>query len=254
MHIVVLTLYPSMFPGPLGEGVLAKARTDKHWTLSLVNMRDFAHDTHKSVDAPAFGGGAGMVMMPHVVDDALTHAGRLVSHPRYIYLSPRGRTLTQAWIKKAVRPVQPSPHEGSGAAPPKPRPLVLLCGRFEGVDQRVLDHHSVEEVSLGDFVLMGGEVAAMALIESVVRLLPGVLGNASSLTEESFEDGLLEYPHYTRPRVWQGREVPQVLLSGHHERIQVWRQQEREHITQKMRPDLWDRWTKRVKCGREEGV
>ena len=148
----------------------------------------------------------------------------------------------------------PSTSRAAGPEAPTPRPLVLLCGRFEGVDQRVLDHHGVEEVSLGDFVLMGGEVAAMALIESVVRLLPGVLGNASSLTEESFEDGLLEYPHYTRPRVWQGREVPEVLLSGHHERIQVWRQQEREHITQKMRPDLWDRWTKRVKCGREEDV
>jgi tRNA (guanine37-N1)-methyltransferase len=217
----VLTLFPEMFPGPLGLSLAGRALADRIWALETVDIRDFARDKHASVDDTPFGGGAGMVMRPDVVDAAIEAA----ADPRgsLIYLSPRGGALDQARIRRLA------------AAPA----LTLLCGRFEGIDERVLEARGIEEVSLGDFVLSGGEPAAIAVIDACVRLLPGVVGAAASLAEESFERGLLEYPHYTRPQEWNGRKVPEVLLSGDHERIRAWRLAEAEAITRKRRPDLW---------------
>ncbi len=196
----VLTLFPEMFPGPLGCSIAGAALSSGKWALEAVNIRDFAHDKHASVDDAPFGGGPGMVMRPDVIAAALDAAP---SVGPVIYLSPRGRALCQARVKQLAA--------GPG--------VTLLCGRFEGIDQRVIEAHRLEEVSLGDFVLSGGEPAAIALIDSCVRLLPEVVGAPDSLAEESFEGDLLEYPHYTRPREWCGRQVPEPLLSGHHERI-----------------------------------
>ena len=221
----VLTIFPGMFPGPLGHSLAGKALEDGIWALETVDIRLFASDKHRSVDDAPFGGGPGMVLRPDVVDSALEAAADAAGP--VLYLSPRGRLVDQARVRElAGYPV-----------------VTLLCGRFEGVDARVLEARDVEEVSLGDFVLSGGEPAAIALIDACVRLLPGVLGEADSLTEESFERGLLEYPHYTRPRDWRGREVPEVLLSGHHERIRAWRLDQAERITRERRPDLWRRYT-----------
>lgn len=261
MHLTILTLYPAMFPGPLGEGLMGKALAKGLWRLTVINMRDFATDAHASVDDTAFGGGSGMVLMAPVVDRALQHATQELEHPQLVYVSARGTPITQARVQTWAG-------QGSTAQTP---PLVLLCGRFEGVDQRVIDHWGMDEITVGDMVLMGGEVAAMALAESVVRLLPSVLGNPDSVKEESFEDHLLGYPQFTRPRVWQGHEVPPVLLSGHHGDIQAWRQQQRCAATQARRPDLWQkaaafakkddakklgkkgegRWTLGRECGRD---
>lgn len=221
---VVLTIFPDMFPGPLGVSLAGKALADGIWALETVDIRTFARDKHASVDDPPFGGGAGMVMRPDVVDAAI-RAARDPKGP-LVYLSPRGRLLDQARVRELA------------AAPA----VTLLCGRYEGVDERVLEAHDVDEVSLGDFVLSGGEPAAIALIDACVRLVPGVMGAAESLAEESFERGLLEYPHYTRPQEWQGRMVPEVLLSGHHERIRAWRLAMAEDITRRRRPDLWARY------------
>jgi tRNA (guanine37-N1)-methyltransferase len=217
----VLTLFPEMFPGPLGLSLAGKALEDRIWALETVDIRDFARDKHASVDDTPFGGGAGMVMRPDVIDAAIEAA----ADPRrpLIYLSPRGGALDQARVRRLAG--EPG--------------VTLLCGRYEGVDERVLAARGVEEVSLGDFVLSGGEPAAIALIDACVRLLPGVVGASASLAEESFERGLLEYPHYTRPQEWSGRRVPEVLLSGDHERIRAWRLAEAEEITRKRRPDLW---------------
>ncbi len=228
----VLTLYPEMFPGPLGCSLAGRALADGVWALKTFPIRDFARDKHASVDDTPFGGGPGMVMRPDVIDDAL-NAARPTGPA--IYLSPRGRRLDQARIRRlALEPV-----------------ITLLCGRFEGIDERVLQAHRLEEVSLGDFVLSGGEPAAIAVIDACVRLLPGVLGAAESLAEESFEEGLLEYPHYTRPREWQGREVPEPLLSGHHDRIRQWRRDAAETITRERRPDLWARHRDRASLTKE---
>lgn len=220
----VLTLFPEMFPGPLGHSLAGRALAAGIWALETVDIRDFARDKHRSVDDTPFGGGAGMVMRSDVIGDALD-ALPVGSGP-VIYLSPRGRLLDQA----RVRDLAASPG------------VSVLCGRFEGVDERVLEAHEIEELSLGDFVLSGGEPAAIALIDACVRLLPGVVGTAESLDEESFADGLLEYPHYTRPQTWRGRGVPEVLMSGHHERIRQWRHAEAERLTRERRPDLWDRY------------
>lgn len=220
----VLTLFPGMFPGPVGHSLAGRALRDGLWSLETVDIRGFARDKHGSVDDTPFGGGAGMVMRPDVVGDALaavSHSGTPL-----IYLSPRGRLLDQARVRALA--------SGPG--------MSLLCGRFEGVDERVLEAHEIEELSLGDFVLSGGEAAAIALIDACVRLLPGVVGQAESLAEESFADGLLEYPHYTRPQEWRGRRVPDVLLSGHHERVREWRRAEAERATRERRPDLWRRY------------
>ncbi len=217
----VLTLFPEMFPGPLGQSLAGRGLAEGIWALGAVDIRGFARDKHRSVDDTPFGGGAGMVMRPDVVDAAIT-ASR--TDGPLIYFTPRGRLLTQSRVRELAA--------GPGAT--------LLCGRFEGVDQRVLDAHEAEEISLGDFVLSGGEPAALMLMDAVVRLLPGVTGNQESLEDESFERGLLEYPHFTRPKEWQGRSVPDILLSGHHENVRLWRQRQAEDVTRRRRPDLWD--------------
>jgi tRNA (guanine37-N1)-methyltransferase len=244
----VLTLFPEMFPGPLGHSLAGKALESGLWALETVDIRDFARDKHASVDDAPFGGGPGMVMRPDVVDAALADVqgagvrgadvqgaddrGRVP----VIYLSPRGAGLDQARVRALA--------SGPGIA--------LLCGRYEGIDQRALEARDVEELSLGDFVLSGGEPAAISLIDACVRLVPGVLGAAESAEEESFSAGLLEYPHYTRPREWAGRVVPEALLSGHHGRIAAWRLAEAERVTRERRPDLWASYVERRAGGKEK--
>lgn len=219
----VLTIFPEMFPGPLGLSLAGRGLAEGIWSLDAVDIRGFATDRHRSVDDSPFGGGAGMVMRPDVLDAALDGAGGVGP---LIYLTPRGRRLDQPLVREL-------------AAGPGVR---VLCGRFEGVDQRLLEAREAVEVSIGDFILSGGEPAALVMLDAVVRLLPGIVGAAESLDEESFEWGLLEYPHYTRPQLWQGRAVPEVLLSGHHEKIRAWRRRQAEEITRRRRPDLWDRY------------
>lgn len=229
MKTTILTLFPEMFPGILGASLPGKALKEGAWSLATVNIRDFATGNYASVDDTPYGGGAGMVMRPDIIDAAIRDAeARHGKASRKIYLSPRGRVLDQALVKELA--AEPS--------------LLLLCGRYEGVDQRVLDAHALEEISIGDFVLAGGEVAAMVLLEACVRLLPGVLGNAATTDEESFESGLLEYPHYTRPALWNGMAVPDILVSGHHAKVRDWRRAQAEAITQDRRPDLWEKYKK----------
>lgn len=225
----VLTIFPDALPGPLACSLAGKALTAGLWGLETVDIRDFASDKHASVDDAPFGGGAGMVMRPDVLDAALESV--VTGGAPAICLTPRGRPLDQARVR------------GLAAGPG----VVLLCGRYEGIDQRVIEARGLEEVSLGDFVLAGGEAAAIALIDACVRLLPGVVGAEEALVEESFEWGLLEYPHYTRPQRWRDREVPEVLVSGHHERIRAWRLAEAERITRERRPDLWERYAAKRK-------
>lgn len=220
----VLTLFPEMFPGPLGQSVAGRALKAGRWQLEALDIRAHATDRHGTVDDAPFGGGAGMVMKPDVIGRCMTASA---PHHKLIYPTPRGRLLTQSDVKEWA------------AAPG----LSVLCGRYEGVDQRVIEAYGFEEVSIGDYVLSGGELAAMVLIDAVVRLLPGVMGNEATADEESFEGGLLEYPHYTRPERWvdeQGREwtVPEVLTSGHHANIRQWRLEEARRITRERRPDL----------------
>ncbi|HME23085.1 MAG TPA: tRNA (guanosine(37)-N1)-methyltransferase TrmD [Acetobacteraceae bacterium] len=217
----VLTLFPEMFPGPLAHSLAGRALQSSIWSLHTVNIRDFATDRHRTVDDAPFGGGAGMVLRPDVVDAAVASVadGRPL-----VFLTPRGRALTQCDARRFA------------AAPG----IVLLCGRYEGVDQRVIEARGMQEVSIGDYVLSGGELAALVLLDATVRLLPGVMGAADSAADESFSHHLLEYPHYTRPADWQGRRVPEVLLSGHHAAIAAWRQAEAERITRERRPDLWE--------------
>ncbi|HEU4825469.1 MAG TPA: tRNA (guanosine(37)-N1)-methyltransferase TrmD, partial [Dongiaceae bacterium] len=225
----VLTLFPEMFPGPLGQSLAGKALERGDWALEAIDIRGFATDRHRTVDDTPFGGGPGMVMRPDVVDAALDFAARDGLKPA-IYLTPRGRVLDQALVKELSA--------GPG--------VVLLCGRYEGLDERVIEARGLKEVSLGDFVLSGGEPAAIALIDAAVRLLPGVMGAEETLEEESFEAGLLEYPHYTRPAEWCGRAVPDVLMSGHHEKIKAWRKAQAERTTESRRPDLWAAYQKRT--------
>ncbi len=222
----VLTLFPDAFPGVLGAGLTGRALLDGLWRLEILDIRAFATDRHRTVDDTPAGGGPGMVMRADVVAAAVDAARDGVpERARWpvIYLSPRGRRFSQALAREIAA--------GEG--------LTLLCGRYEGVDQRVLEARQVEEVSIGDYVLTGGEPAALVLLDAVVRLRPGVLGNAASTVEESFAGGLLEHPHYTRPAIWEGREIPEVLLSGHHARIAEWRRTQSEAITRDRRPDLW---------------
>ncbi|MBM3489737.1 MAG: tRNA (guanosine(37)-N1)-methyltransferase TrmD [Alphaproteobacteria bacterium] len=224
---LVLTLFPEMFPGPLGHSLAGRARAQGLWWLETVDIRAFARDKHRSVDDTPFGGGPGMVMRPDVVAlaiDGVRERPGMAALP-LLYLSPRGRRLTQSRVRELAA--------GAG--------IVVLCGRFEGIDERVLEARRVEELSLGDFVLSGGEPAAICLIDAAVRLLPGVVGDPQALCEESFAGDLLEYPHYTRPQTWEGRSVPEALLSGHHERIRAWRRQRAEDLTKARRPDLWRR-------------
>jgi tRNA (guanine37-N1)-methyltransferase len=216
----VLTIFPEMLPGPLAYSLAGKALKAGVWQLETVDIRGFARDKHRSVDDAPFGGGPGMVMRPDVLDAAIAGAGGV---GQLLLLSPRGRRLDQAWVLEL-------------AAMPG---VTLICGRFEGVYERVLEARAIEEVSLGDFVLSGGEPAAIALIDACVRLIPGAIGCAETLAEESFAEGLLEYPQYTRPQLWQGRAVPEVLVSGDHRRIRAWRGAEAERLTRERRPDLW---------------
>ena len=226
----VLTIFPEMFPGPLGLSLAGKALAEGKWALGVIDIRDFATDKHRSVDDTPAGGGAGMVMRADIAASAIdaARAGTGALKPA-LYLSPRGTQLTQGRVRELAH--------GPGA--------ILLCGRFEGIDQRVLEARNIEEISIGDYVLSGGELAAQVLIDACVRLLPGVAGNESSLAEESFAAGLLEYPHYTRPREFEGRAIPEVLLSGDHKKIAQWRREEAEKLTQDRRPDLWERHLKR---------
>jgi len=223
-----LTIFPEMFPGPLGHSLAGKALKEGVWSLEAVDIRRFATDRHGTVDDAPFGGGAGMVMKPDVLSAAIGSVSQ-PGVPRLL-MSPRGAPFSQARARELAK--------GPG--------VLLVCGRFEGVDERVIEAHALEEVSVGDFVLSGGEIAAMAVMDGCVRLLPGVMGAAHSGDEESFEDGLLEYPHYTRPATWAGpdgieRRVPEILVSGHHGKVAEWRMKQREEITRRRRPDLWAR-------------
>lgn len=227
-HVNLLTLFPEMFPGPLGLSLSGKALENGIWSFIALNIRDFAEDVHKSVDDTPYGGGAGMVMRPDIIEKA---ALSIANPGRKIYLSPRGKPLTQALAQELAK--EPT--------------LTLLCGRYEGVDQRVLDSQDFEEISIGDYVLSGGEPAALILMDACIRLLPGVLGNDETVSEESFTSGLLEYPHYTRPALWtdadgQTREVPETLTSGNHAKIAAWRTERAESITKTRRPDLWSHY------------
>lgn len=223
----VITLFPEAFPGTLGLSLTGKALQEGLWALETIDLRPYGIGRHRNVDDSPAGGGAGMVLRADVVAKALDQAaiGTPADRARWpvIYPSPRGRRFDQATAQRL------SQAEG----------ITLFCGRFEGVDQRLLDHYDIEEVSLGDYVLTGGEIAAQALIDASVRLIPRVLGNQASTEEESFSGGLLEHPHYTKPALWQGRAIPEVLLSGHHAKIAVWRQAEAERLTRERRPDLW---------------
>jgi tRNA (guanine37-N1)-methyltransferase len=220
---VVLTLFPDAFPGVLGESLSGQALAERTWALDCVNLRHFGLGRHRTVDDTPAGGGAGMVMRADVIGAAIDHARQSASDLPLIYLSPRGEPLTQSIARTLA--------DGPG--------VMLLAGRFEGVDQRVIDGRGMREISIGDYVLSGGELAAMVLIDACVRLLPGVMGQAQSLDEESFEGGLLEYPQYTRPREWEGRTIPDVLLSGDHKKVADWRRAEAEQLTRERRPDLW---------------
>ncbi len=225
-RVTVLTLFPEMFPGPLAYSLAGRALEDGLWALETVDIRAFARDKHGAVDDSPFGGGPGMVMRPDVLAAAID-----ASHPSdepgaRIVFTPRGRPLGRERVRELAATERVS----------------LVCGRYEGVDERVIEARGLEEVSVGDFVLSGGEPAAMVLIDACVRLLPGVVGDPAALEEESFERGLLEYPQYTRPAVWEGRGVPEVLLSGHHERIGAWRRTEAERATRERRPGLWARY------------
>ncbi|MHA1550290.1 MAG: tRNA (guanosine(37)-N1)-methyltransferase TrmD [Alphaproteobacteria bacterium] len=215
----VLTLFPEMFPTLLGEGLAGKALHNKIWKLQTINIRDFATDKHKSVDDTPYGGGAGMVMRPDIIGHAIESLPKSI--PLY-YLSPRGKPFTQKMAKEFA----------------KKDSIALLCGRYEGLDERVIKHYNIQEISIGDYVLSGGEVAAQVILDSVLRLRKGFMNSPESLQEESFEKNLLEYPHYTRPFEWKGLTVPDILLSGHHEKIKQWRKTQSKEITKNRRPDL----------------
>ena len=232
-HVNILTLFPEMFPGSLNQSLSGKALKKNLWSYNAINIREFATGTHKSVDDTPFGGGAGMVMRPDTIESALLS----IPNPGHkIYLSPRGKPLTQERVKDLSQTPE----------------ITLLCGRYEGVDQRVLDAHNIEEISIGDYVLSGGEPAALILMDACIRLLPDVMGNAHTPDEESFSNGLLEYPHYTKPAEWEDAQgtthkVPEILTSGHHAKIEQWRQEQAESITKHNRPDLWQAYQNRKK-------
>ena len=219
----VLTLYPEMFPGPLGLSLAGRAMAEDKWSLDAVQIRDFATDKHRSVDDTPAGGGAGMVMRADVLAAAID--GSVRPGIPVLAMTPRGRPLTQARVREIAA--------GPGVA--------ILCGRFEGIDERLFEAREIEPVSIGDYILSGGEVGALVLLDACVRLLPGVMGAPSSGDEESFESGLLEYPHYTRPQMWEGRTIPEVLRSGDHAKIAAWRKSQAEIDTRSRRPDLWER-------------
>ena len=222
----ILTLFPQTFPGVLGESLTGKALKDGKWQLETTDLRDFGVGKHRNVDDTPAGGGAGMVLRADVLGDALDHALRAVRNPGpIVYMSPRGKRFDQAMARDW------SHQDG----------VTILCGRFEGVDERVLEHYGIQEVSLGDFVMTGGEIAAQAMIDASVRLLPSVLGNAQSIEDESHSNGLLEHPQYTRPAEWKGLAIPDILSSGHHGKIAQWRHEMAEALTERRRPDMWQR-------------
>jgi len=223
----VFTLYPELFPGPLGSGLYKKALEKKLWSLEVVNIRDYAFDKHKTVDDTPFGGGSGMLMRADVIANSLDQNISDKTEP-IIYLSPKGKKFDQIYAREIFN-----------------KNINIICGHFEGVDQRLLETRNIEEVSIGDFVLSGGEIPAFIIIDTIVRLIPGVLGNSNSLKEETFERNLLEYPQYTKPQKWEKNEVPDVLLSGDHAKIKDWRLDQAEDITRRRRPDLWKKYKKR---------
>jgi tRNA (guanine37-N1)-methyltransferase len=223
----ILTLYPEMFPGHLGTSLAGKAMERGQWSLDTLQIRDFTTDKHRTVDDTPAGGGAGMVLKPDVLARAIDHASENDSRPRLL-MSPRGKPLTQKRVRELA--------DGDG--------VIIVCGRFEGVDQRVIDGRDLEEVSIGDYILSGGEPAALILLDAIVRILPGVMGNDLSGLHESFEGGLLEHPHYTRPQIWEEREIPAVLTSGNHGAIAKWQRQEAEKLTKERRPDLLEKQPK----------
>ena len=222
----VFTLYPEVFPGPLSKGLYGKAMSKKLWNLKVVNIRDAAEDKHKTVDDTPYGGGSGMLLKPDVLAKSLDQ--NKVEGERILYLSPKGKKFDQNYAKRLA----------------KEKSISLICGHFEGVDERVLSTRNIEEISIGDYVLSGGETAAYVVIDSVLRLLPGVLGNDNSKIEETFENGLLEYPQFTKPQIWEEKAVPDVLLSGDHSKIKDWRLSQSEAITRDRRPDLWEKYKK----------
>ena len=222
-HASILTLFPDAFPGVLGASIIGGAEKSGIWRLETVDIRDFSVNRHRTVDSPPSGGGPGMVLKPDVAAKAIDSVATATDGRPLIYLTPRGKPLTQKRVRELA--------SGPG--------LIAFCGRFEGLDERVIEGRQMEEISIGDFILAGGEVAAQVMIEACVRLLPGVLGDAQSASEESFEDGLLEYPLYTKPREFEGRAIPEVLLSGDHKKIAQWRRRKSEEITKARRPDMW---------------
>ena len=222
----VFTLYPELFPGPLGSGLYKKALEKKLWSLEVVSIRDYATDKHKTVDDTPFGGGSSMLMRADVIANSLDKNISNKNEP-IIYLSPKGKKFDQTYAKKMLD-----------------KNINIICGHFKGVDQRLLETRNIEEVSVGDFVLSGGEIGAFVLIDTIVRLIPGVLGNSDSLTEETFERDLLEYPQYTKPQKWEEKEVPNVLLGGDHAKIKDWRLSQSRDITRRRRPDLWEKYKK----------
>lgn len=231
-YATVVTLFPEMFPGPLGYSILGNGLRNGLWKLDTIQIRDHATDKHATVDDTPYGGGAGMVLKAEVVDQAMEEGISRQYGRKLIYLSPRGKPLTQSYARHLV-------NDFSG--------VVLLCGRFEGIDQRVLDVKELEEISVGDYILTGGEIPALVLLDVCARLIPGVIGKQESLEHESFENGLLEYPHYTKPQSWKNKIVPEVLLSGDHQKIAQWRQDQAEKITQVRRPELWEAYTEKNK-------
>jgi len=222
----VFTLYPELFPGPLNSGLYKKALDKKIWSLEIVNIRDYAKDKHKTVDDTPFGGGSGMIMRADVLANSLNKNISNKTEP-VIYLSPKGKKFDQNYAKKI-----------------SDKNINIICGHFEGTDERILETRNIEEISIGDFVLSGGEIGAFVVIDTVVRLLSGVIGNPNSLSEESFERNLLEYPQYTKPQKWEEKEVPGVLLTGDHKKIKDWRLAQSEDITRRRRPDLWEKYKK----------
>ena len=222
----VFTLYPELFPGPLGIGLYKKALDKKLWSLEVINIRDYAKDKHQTVDDTPFGGGSGMLMRADIVANSLDKKILNKNEP-IIYLSPKGKKFDQTYAKKILN-----------------KNINIICGHFEGIDQRLLETRNIEEVSVGDFILSGGEIGALIVIDAAVRLIPGVLGNSDSLVDETFEGNLLEYPQYTKPKKWENKDVPEVLLTGDHAKIKGWRLDQSKDITRRRRPDLWEKYNK----------
>ena len=228
-EVKIFTLYPEIFPGPLAGGIYGKAMDNGLWSLKTINIRDYAEDKHKTVDDTVFGGGSGMLMKPDVVAKSLDR--NISKGEKIFYLSPKGKKFNQNFADSLS----------------KQNGINLICGHFEGIDDRLLSTRNIEEVSIGDYVLSGGENAALVILDSVLRLIPGVLGNKNSVKDETFENSLLEYPQFTKPKIWEGKSVPDVLFSGDHAKIKSWRLSQSEAITRRQRPDLWEKYKKEKK-------